>query len=73
MTFVRLVSPRFLVPTLSFASLIAAAPPARGANCIQNYAECLVKAADLQTWWQRSAAGIDCYLDGVACVRDAYF
>lgn len=72
MTFTRLVSPRFLAPTLSLAALLAAAPPARGANCIQTYAECLVQAADLQTWWQRSAAGIDCYLDAVACVRSAY-
>jgi hypothetical protein len=73
MNLTRLPSPRFLVPTLSLAALLGSAPPARAANCIQNYAECLVRAADLDTWWQRSAAGIDCYLDTVACVRAAYF
>lgn len=73
MTLTRLVSPRFLAPALSLAAVLAVAPPARGSNCIQNYAECLVRAADLDTWWQRSAAGIDCYLDAVACVRAAYF
>lgn len=73
MNLTRLPSPRFLVPTLSLAAVFGSAPPARAANCIQNYAECLVRAADLDTWWQRSAAGIDCYLDTVACVRAAYF
>lgn len=72
MTLTRLVSPRFLVPTLSLAAALAVAPPAHGSRCIQDYAECLVRAADLDTWWQRSAAGIDCYLDAVACVRAAY-
>lgn len=73
MTLTRIASPRFLAPTLSLATLLASTPPAHAANCIQNYAECLVRAADLDTWWQRSAAGIDCYLDAVACVRAAYF
>jgi hypothetical protein len=73
MTLTRRVSPRFLVPTLSLAAVLGSAPPASAANCIQHYAECLVRAADLDTWWLRSAAGIDCYLDTVACVRAAYF
>jgi hypothetical protein len=72
MTLRRLVSPRFLVPTLSLVAGLAVASPARGAGCIQGYAECLVKASDLETWWQRSAAGIDCYLDAVSCLRSAY-
>jgi hypothetical protein len=32
-----------------------------------------VRAADLDTWWQRSAAGVDCYLDTVACLRRTFF
>ncbi len=72
MNLVRLVSPRFLVPGLALAAGLATAAPARGANCIQRYAECLVTASDLETWWQRSAAGIDCYLDAIACLRQAY-
>ncbi|HEX9304602.1 MAG TPA: hypothetical protein VGA31_09165 [Thermoanaerobaculia bacterium] len=66
------LSPRFLAPGLALASGLAVAAPLHANNCIQSYAECLVRAADLETWWQRSAAGIDCYLDGVACVRRAY-
>ena len=71
MTRTRFAS-RFLAPAVAVAAGLAAAPPAQGAGCIQFYAECLVKAADLQTWWQRSAAGVDCYLDTVACLRRAY-
>jgi hypothetical protein len=65
-------SSRLLVPALAVSAGLAASAPAQGANCIQFYAECLVRAADLQTWWQRSAAGVDCYLDTVACLRNAY-
>jgi hypothetical protein len=70
---VRLVSSRVLVPGLALAASLTAAAPASGATCIQNYAECLVRVADYDTWWQRSAAGIDCYLDAVSCIRAAYF
>lgn len=73
MTLARLVSPRWIAPTLAFAAVLAVPEPARAANCIQRYAECLVRASDLDTWWQRSAAGIDCYLDAVACLRQAYW
>ncbi|HEX9687635.1 MAG TPA: hypothetical protein VGB47_01025 [Thermoanaerobaculia bacterium] len=70
---VRLASSRVLVPGLALAASLTAAAPASGADCILRYAECLVRAADYDTWWQRSAAGIDCYLDAVSCVRAAYF
>jgi hypothetical protein len=73
MSLARLVSPRFVAaPALALAAGFVAAPPARANSCIQFYAECLVRAADLQTFWQRSAAGVDCYLDTVACLRRAY-
>ena len=72
MNLVRLASTRFLASGLALSFGLAAAAPLHANNCIQRYAECLVRAADLDTWWQRSAAGIDCYLDGVACVRRAY-
>jgi hypothetical protein len=73
MTLPRFASARLVVPTLAFTAGLAAAAPAQGAECIRTYAECLVRAADLDTWWQRSTAGVDCYLDAVACVRQAYF
>ncbi len=72
MNLVRLASPRFLAHGLALAAGLSAATPTYAANCVQRYAECLVQAGDLDTWWQRSAAGIDCYLDGVACLRSAY-
>jgi hypothetical protein len=68
----RLTSPRTLVPALALAAGLVTATPARGASCIRVYAQCLVNASDLATWWERTAAGIDCYLDTVACLRAAY-
>jgi hypothetical protein len=73
MNSVRLASSRVLVPGLALAASLTAAAPASGADCIRHYAECLVRAADYDTWWERSTAGIDCYLDAVSCVRAAYF
>jgi hypothetical protein len=70
---VRLASSRVLVPGLALAASLTAAAPASGADCIRQYAECLVLASDYDTWWQRSAAGIDCYLDAIDCLRAAYF
>jgi hypothetical protein len=69
---IRLRSSRFLVPGLALAAGMATAAPAPGADCIRIYAGCLVRVSDLGTWWERSAAGIDCYLDAVACVMRAY-
>lgn len=69
----RFTSTRLFVPALALAAGLATAAPAQGASCIRNYADCLVRAADYQTWWERTAAGLDCYLDAVACVRGAYF
>ena len=72
MNLVRLRSPRFLVPGLALAAGMATAAPASAADCIRFYASCLVQASDLGTWWERSAAGVDCYLDAVSCLREAY-
>jgi hypothetical protein len=72
MSFIRFASSRFLVSGFAVAAGLAAAAPATAASCIQRYAECLVQASDLDTWWQRSAAGIDCYLDAVSCLKQAY-
>ena len=72
MNLVRLRSPRFLVPGLALAAGMATAAPAPAADCIRFYAGCLVRASDLGTWWERSAAGIDCYLDTVSCLKRAY-
>jgi hypothetical protein len=71
MNLARLASSGLLVSGLAVSGLAVSAP-ASGAECIQRYAECLVRASDLDTWWRRSAAGIDCYLDAVYCLRGAY-
>lgn len=42
-----------------------------GSNCILTYARCLNTAANLPTWWERSAAGLDCYADMVICIYRA--
>jgi hypothetical protein len=72
MNLVRLASPRFLASGLALAFGLVVAAPLHANSCILGYAQCLFGAADLETWWQRSAAGIDCYLDGVYCLRRAY-
>lgn len=72
MTLPRFASPRTFVPALALAAGLATAAPASGASCVQGYAQCLVDASDLDTWWERTAAGIDCYLDAVACLKGAY-
>ena len=72
MNLVRLASVRLLASGLAAVSALAVAAPLHANTCIRGYAECLVRAAELEFWWQRSAAGIDCYLDTVACVRRAY-
>jgi len=69
---VRLASVRLLASGLAAVSALSVAAPLHANSCIRSYAECLVKAADLEFWWERSAAGIDCYLEAVACVRRAY-
>ena len=68
----RFASPRILMPALALAAGLVTALPAAGASCVRVYAQCLVAASDLDSWWERSAAGIDCYLDAVACLRGAY-
>ena len=37
-------------------------------SCFQNYYRCLNDAAQLDNWWRRSAAGMDCYIDLASCV-----
>lgn len=68
----RFSSPRTLMPALALAAGLVSAAPASGASCVQGYAQCLVDASDLDTWWERTAAGVDCYLDAVACLKGAY-
>lgn len=72
MNLTPIASPLNLVPALALVAGLAIAAPVQGASCVQGYAQCLVDASDLDTWWERTAAGIDCYLDTVACLKGAY-
>ncbi len=42
-----------------------------GSNCILTFAQCLNTASNLPTWWERSAAGLDCYVDMAICIYRA--
>jgi hypothetical protein len=44
---------------------------AGGSQCFQDYARCINAAANLPTFWGRTMAGLDCYVDLVGCVRRA--
>jgi hypothetical protein len=40
-----------------------------GSTCFLDYAYCMDRASNLPTWWERSAAGLDCTVDLTACIR----
>lgn len=48
---------------------LAAAPPPAHAGCTTDLADCYVEAAKIDSFWYRWAAGLDCELDYVECVR----
>jgi hypothetical protein len=50
----------------------AEALPSR-TSCFQGYYYCMDDASQLDTFWRRAAAGMDCYVDLTTCVRDAIF
>ena len=39
-------------------------------NCFMNYYNCVNTAANLDGFWKRGAAGLDCALDLAHCVKD---
>jgi hypothetical protein len=41
-------------------------------SCFQNYYGCMNDASQLDTFWRRAAAGMDCYLDLAACVYNVF-
>lgn len=40
-----------------------------GSTCVLTYVRCLNAAANLPTWWERSAAGLDCFVDMAICIE----
>ncbi len=37
-------------------------------SCFSNYYRCMNNASELDGFWRRSAAGMDCYIDLASCV-----
>jgi hypothetical protein len=55
----------FAVTTLLFLS-----SPARASDdCLLDYANCVDLASDRSSFWQRSGAGLRCYLDLLSCFQ----
>lgn len=48
---------------------LAGAAQQAEAGCTTTLADCYQKAANIDSFWYRWAAGIDCELDFVECVR----
>jgi hypothetical protein len=50
---------------------IAAVPRPAIAGCTTDLADCYVRAAAIDSFWYRWAAGLDCELEYTSCVRIA--
>ena len=48
---------------------LAAAPRPAIAGCTTDLADCYERAAKIDSFWYRWAAGLDCELDYTECVR----
>ena len=59
---------KVLVSAFVLAGLAASPMPAE-AGCTTALADCYVEAAKIESFWYRWAAGLDCELDYVECVR----
>jgi len=59
---------KVLFAALVLAGLVANPSPAL-AGCTTTLADCYGRAARIDSFWYRWAAGIDCELDYVDCVR----
>jgi hypothetical protein len=66
----------FLALVLSLVGVLGEPVPAQAlysrTNCFQDYATCIDKAAQLDGFWRRSVAGLDCYVDLVWCVKNVF-
>ena len=62
-----------MVKKILFAAIVlmgfVAAPRPAFAGCTTTLADCYTAAAKIDSFWYRWAAGLDCELDYVECVR----
>lgn len=56
---------------LVVVSGVAAVPRPAIAGCTTDLADCYVRAAAIDSFWYRWAAGLDCELEYTSCVRIA--
>ena len=58
-----------LLGVLAVAALVVHARPAQ-AGCFTDLADCYQRAANIDSFWYRWAAGLDCELDLIECTRE---
>jgi hypothetical protein len=63
----RRVVAALLAPGVLAAALSDPAPAT--ANCLVGYADCVDAASELDSFWKRSAQGLVCFVDLVACLQ----
>lgn len=63
-----------MVKKILFAAIVligvVAVPRPALAGCTTSLADCYIAAAKIDSFWYRWAAGLDCELDYVECVRE---
>lgn len=63
-----------MVKKILFAAIVligvVAVPRPALAGCTTSLADCYIAAAKIESFWYRWAAGLDCELDYVECVRE---
>jgi hypothetical protein len=55
---------------LALVLVLAPARPARAMPCFTDLANCYFRAATVDSFWYRWAAGLDCELSFVSCTRE---
>jgi len=60
-----------LISVLVLACFVAAPRPAMAlmAGCASDLLDCYTRAANIDSFWYRTAAGLDCELDFADCAR----
>jgi hypothetical protein len=58
-----------LVFCFSLVGFLGEATPAEArSGCFQTYYDCMNDASQLDNFWRRAAAGLDCYVDLASCL-----
>jgi len=60
---------RILFSVFMLTGFVAAPRPAMAVGCTTDLLDCYTRAAKVDSFWYRSAAGLDCEIDYAGCVR----